>query len=56
MRWFEVKPGVVVHTANAWEEDDVVALLASRSKTAGIISAGTQAGDNLSETQGLLSE
>ena len=41
VRWFEVKPGVVVHTANAWDEDDVVVLRASRSKTAGIIGAGT---------------
>ena len=56
VRWFEVKPGVVVHTANAWEEDDVVVLQASRSKTADIIGAGTQAGDDLSETQGQLYE
>ena len=56
VRWFEVRPSVVVHTANAWEEDDVVVLQASRSKTADIIGAGTQAGDNLSETQRQLYE
>lgn len=56
VRWFEVKPGVVVHTANAWEEEDVVVLQASRSKTVDIIGAGTQAGDALSETHGQLYE
>ena len=56
VRWFEVKPGVVVHTANAWEEDDVLVLQASRSKTIDIIGAGTQAGDALAETHGQLYE
>lgn len=56
VRWFTVKPGVVVHTANAWDEDDTVVLQASRSKTADIIGAGTGAGDRLRDTQGQLYE
>ncbi|CAM6098477.1 unnamed protein product [Calypogeia fissa] len=30
MRWFECSPGVIFHTANAWEEGDEVVLLACR--------------------------
>ena len=56
VRWFEVKTGVVVHTANAWDEGDEVVLQALRSKTADIIGAGTGAGDQLEETQGQLYE
>ncbi len=54
VRWFEVKAGVVVHTANAWDEGDEVVLQASRSKTIDITGAGTDAGDKLTETQGQL--
>lgn len=54
VRWFEVNTGVVIHTANAWDEGDEVVLQASRSKTADIIGAGTGAGDKLTETQGQL--
>ncbi len=56
VRWFDVKAGVVVHTANAWDEGDEVVLQASRSKTADIIGAGTNAGDALPDTQGQLYE
>ncbi len=56
VRWFDVKPGVVVHTANAWDEGDEVVLQASRSKTADIIGAGLNAGDKLPDTQGQLYE
>ena len=44
IRWFEVKTGVVVHTANAWDDGDEVVLQASRSKTADIAGAGTTEG------------
>lgn len=54
VRWFEVKPGVVVHTANAWEEGDEVVLQASRSKTADIVGVGTIPEDKLADTHGQL--
>ncbi|MFK7915403.1 MAG: carotenoid oxygenase family protein [Pseudomonadales bacterium] len=54
VRWFDVATGVVVHTANAWEDGDEVVLQASRSNSADIAGAGLNAGDQLSETQGRL--
>ncbi len=56
VRWFDVKTGVVIHTANAWDEGDEVVLLASRSNTADIAGAGTSEGNNLQENQGQLYE
>ena len=56
VRWFEVKTGVVVHTANAWDDGDEVVLQASRSKTADIAGAGTTEGNNLADNQGRLHE
>lgn len=56
VRWFEVKTGVVVHTANAWEEGDEIVLQASRSQSADIAGAGLNAGDQLEQTQGQLYE
>lgn len=55
VRWFEVETGSVVHTANAWDEGDVVVLQASRSKTSDIAGAGLSA-ENLDDTQGQLYE
>ncbi len=55
VRWFEVKTGSVVHTANAWDDGDDVVLQASRSKTSDIAGAGLNA-ENLEETQGQLYE
>ena len=54
VRWFEVKAGVVVHTANAWDEGDEVVLQASRSKTADIVGVGTIPADKLADTHGQL--
>jgi carotenoid cleavage dioxygenase-like enzyme len=54
IRWFEVETGVVIHTANAWEEGNEVILQAARSKTTNIIGAGEAAGDDPRETQGQL--
>ena len=56
VRWFEVETGVVVHTANAWDDEDEVVIQASRSKTADIAGAGTSEGNNLAENQGRLHE
>lgn len=56
VRWFEVETGVVVHTANAWDDGDEVVLQASRSKNADIAGAGTSEGNNLQENQGQLYE
>ena len=56
VRWFDVKTGVVIHTANAWDEGDEVVLQASRSNTADIAGAGTSEGNNLQENQGHLYE
>ena len=56
VRWFEVETGVVVHTANAWDEGDEVVLQASRSKNADIAGAGTSEGNILEENQGKLYE
>jgi carotenoid cleavage dioxygenase len=56
VRWFDVETGVVIHTANAWDEGDEVVLQASRSNTADIAGAGTSAGNNLQENQGRLYE
>lgn len=56
VRWFDVKTGVVVHTANAWDDGDEVVLQASRSKTADIAGAGTTEGNNLADNQGQLYE
>ena len=56
VRWFDVGTGVVVHTANAWDEGDEVVLQASRSNTADIAGAGLNAGDQLTETHGRLYE
>lgn len=56
VRWFEVDTGVVVHTANAWDEGDEVVLQASRSKTADIAGAGTSEGNDLADNQGRLHE
>ena len=56
VRWFDVETGVVIHTANAWDEDDEVVLQASRSNTADIAGAGTSEGNNLQENQGRLHE
>ena len=54
--WFDVETGVVIHTANAWDEADEVVLQASRSNTADIAGAGTSEGNNLQENQGRLHE
>ena len=54
--WFDVETGVVIHTANAWDEGDEVVLQASRSNTADIAGAGTSEGNNLQENQGRLHE
>jgi len=56
VRWFEVETGVVIHTANAWDDSDEVVLQASRSTTADIAGAGTSEGNNLQENQGRLYE
>ena len=56
VRWFEVKTGVVVHTANAWDDGDDVVIQASRSKNADIAGAGTSEGNILEENQGKLYE
>jgi carotenoid cleavage dioxygenase-like enzyme len=56
IRWFEVEAGVVIHTANAWEEGPVVVLQAARSRTTNIIGAGETTGDDPTETQGQLYE
>jgi carotenoid cleavage dioxygenase len=56
VRWFDVETGVVIHTANAWDEGDEVVLHASRSNTADIAGAGTSEGNNLQENQGRLHE
>lgn len=56
VRWFEVETGVVVHTANAWDEGDEVVLQASRSITSDIAGAGTTEGTVLNDTQGRLHE
>ncbi len=54
VRWFTVDAGVVIHTANAWDEGDEVVLQAARSKTTNIIGAGEATGDDPTETQGQL--
>lgn len=56
IQWFEVATGVVVHTANAWDEGEEVVLQASRSINADIAGAGTSEGNNLAENQGKLYE
>ncbi len=56
VRWFDVETGVVIHTANAWDDGDEVVLQASRSTTADIAGAGTSEGNNLQENQGRLHE
>ena len=56
IQWFDVETGVVVHTANAWDEGDELVLQASRSLNADIAGAGTSEGNNLSENQGKLYE
>ncbi len=56
VRWFEVETGVVIHTANAWDDGDCVVLQASRSKNADIAGAGTSEGNNLADNQGKLYE
>ena len=56
VKWFDVETGVVIHTANAWDEDNEVVLQASRSQTADIAGAGTSEGNNLEENQGHLYE
>ena len=56
VRWFEVEAGVVIHTANAWEEEGVVVLQASRSKTTDIIGAGSATGADNTEQMGQLYE
>lgn len=56
VRWFTVETGVVIHTANAWEEGDTIVIQASRSQTADIIGAGTSQDVDLAATQGKLHE
>ena len=56
VKWFDVETGVVIHTANAWDEGSEVVLQASRSQTADIAGAGTSEGNNLEENQGHLYE
>ncbi|MEL0307007.1 MAG: carotenoid oxygenase family protein [Halieaceae bacterium] len=56
VKWFDVETGVVIHTANAWDEGNEVVLQASRSQTADIAGAGTSEGNNLEENQGHLYE
>ena len=52
MRWFDVETGVVIHTANAWDDGDEVVLLASRSNTADIAGAGHLRGNNSKKIKG----
>ncbi len=56
VKWFDVETGVVIHTANAWDEGNQVVLQASRSQTADIAGAGTSEGNKLEENQGHLYE
>jgi carotenoid cleavage dioxygenase len=56
VRWFEVQPGVVIHTANAWEEGEEIVLQASRSNTSDIIGAGVANTADRSEMMGRLHE
>ena len=56
VKWFDVETGVVIHTANAWDEGNEIVLQASRSQTADIAGAGTTEGNNLKENQGRLYE
>ena len=56
VRWFEVDVGVVIHTANAWEDGNTIVLQASRAKTADIVGAGTSADVELRDTLGRLYE
>ena len=56
VKWFDVETGVVIHTANAWDEGNEVVLQASRSQTADIAGAGTSEGNSLEENQGHLYE
>jgi carotenoid cleavage dioxygenase-like enzyme len=56
VKWFDVETGVVIHTANAWDEGNEIVLQASRSQTADIAGAGTSEGNNLEENQGHLYE
>ena len=56
VKWFDVETGVVIHTANAWDEGNEVVLQASRSQTADIAGAGTSEGNKLEENQGRLYE
>jgi carotenoid cleavage dioxygenase-like enzyme len=56
VRWFDVDVGVVIHTANAWEDGDSIVIQASRSKTADIAGAGTSDNVNLKDTLGRLHE
>lgn len=39
VRWFEVVPGAVFHTVNAWEEGDAVVLVACRMEQTDVLAA-----------------
>ena len=39
VRWFEVTPGAVFHTVNAWEEGDAVVLTACRAESSDVLAA-----------------
>jgi carotenoid cleavage dioxygenase-like enzyme len=56
IRWFEVETGVVIHTANAWDEGDEVVLQASRSKTTDVLGASDTTVAGETEKMGQLYE
>jgi carotenoid cleavage dioxygenase len=54
VQWFTVEAGVVIHTANAWEEGDDVIIQACRSKTSDVIGAGEVDTDDPTDVLGQL--
>jgi len=54
VQWFTVDVGVVIHTANAWEEGDDLILQACRSKTSDVIGAGEVDTDDPTDVLGQL--
>jgi len=56
IRWFEVETGVVIHTANAWDDGAEVVLQASRSKTSDVLGAAETTVAGETEKMGQLYE
>ena len=60
VRWFTVEAGVVIHTANAWEEQtdegEIVVIQACRSKTSDVIGAGEVDTDDPTDVLGQMYE